>query len=485
MEPLANLRKVRLGKLLKLKKLGVNPYPASFNRSHEISNLKTLPLGKTVSVAGRLMAIRVHGGSAFADILDGTGKIQIWFKKDVLGKTYETIEYFDIGDFLGVRGKLVKTKAGELTVEAVSVIPLAKSLRPLPSRWHGLKDVEARYRQRYVDLILNPEVKDIFAKKTLFWKNIREFLTEKGFFEAETPVLEQIPGGADARPFITRHNVLKIDLYLRISLELHLKRLIVGGYEKVFEIGRVFRNEGIDQEHLQDYTQMEFYWAYADYHDLLEFARTMYQAIIKKTFDTLTTIRHGKKIEWGGNWPKVEYVEIFKSETGIDLLKDPPVSVLRKKAWDLGLSPQTYLGRGRLIDLIHKKIVRPKFIKPTFLVNHPVEVSPLAKRLYANPKVTERIQIMVGGTELGNGWSELNDPIEQKERFEEQKKLQAAGDEEAQMMDEDFIRALEYGMPPTAGFGMSERLFAFLIDKPMREVVFFPTLKPEKREEAE
>lgn len=483
MDPLENLRKVRLQKLENLKKLGINPYPSSFNRSHEISKLKKLPLGEKIWGAGRIMAIRAHGSIIFLDIQDATGKIQVLFSKDKLkAKNNKLIANLDNGDFLGVEGKLIKTQAGELTVKADSVILLAKSLRPLPSRWHGLKDVEARYRQRYVDLILNPEVEEIFAKKTTFWTNMRKFLVDNGFFEVETPILEAIPGGADAKPFITHHNVLKIDLYLRISLELHLKRLIVGGYEKVFEIGRVFRNEGIDPEHLQDYTQMEFYWAYANYEDLLGFVQKMCQEIIKKTFGTLTTTRRGKKIEWGGTWPQVEYIEIFKSETGINLLKDPPISLLRKKAQDLGLAPQPYLGRGRLIDLIHKKIVRPKFEKPTFLVHHPVEVSPLAKRLYQNPKVTERIQIMAGGTELGNGWSELNDPIDQKERFEEQKKLHAAGDEEAQMMDFDFIRALEYGMPPTAGFGMSERLFAFLVDKPMREVVLFPTLKPEKIE---
>lgn len=483
MEPLQNLQKIRLEKLKKLKKIGVNPYPSSVDRSHEILKLKNLKLGTKVSIVGRISAVRTHGALTFADIGDASGKVQVLFSKDKLGPNpYSLVPYLDLGDFLGVEGKLIKTQAGELTVEATSLTILAKSLRPLPSRWHGLKDVEARYRQRYIDLILNPEVKEIFAKKTTFWTNMRKFLVDNGFFEVETPILEAIPGGADAKPFITHHNVLKIDLYLRISLELHLKRLIVGGYEKVFEIGRVFRNEGIDLEHLQDYTQMEFYWAYANYEDLLGFVQKMCQEIIKKTFGTLTTTRRGKKIDWGGTWPQVEYAEIFKSEAGIDLLKDPPIALLRKKAQDLGLSPQSYLGKGRLIDLIHKKTVRPKFVNPTFLIHHPVEVSPLAKRLAKNPKVTERIQIMAGGTELGNGWSELNDPIEQKERFLEQAKLHAAGDEEAQMTDLDFVRALEYGMPPTAGFGLSERLFAFLVDKPMREVVFFPTLKPERIE---
>lgn len=479
MEPLENLRKARLKKLESLKKLGVDPFPAKTTKKHKVADcLKSL--GKNVETAGRIMALRTHGGLTFADLTDETGKIQLLFSKDKLRPTsYSLLTYLDIGDFLEVSGKVGKTQAGEVTIFVEDFKILAKSIRPLPSKWYGLKDVEERFRKRYLDLIFNPEIKNIFILKTKFWENVRNYLKGAGFLEVETPALEQIPGGADAAPFVTHHAALDLDLYLRISLELHLKRLIVAGFEKIFELGRVFRNEGIDAEHLQDYTQMEFYWAFADYWDLMDFIRNFYKTVIKQTFGTLKFKFEGTVVDWGKEWNKIDYFQIFKTETGLDLEKVTEKD-LRGYAVKIGAQPPEFYGKGRLIDLIYKKKIRPKLIQPAFLVNHPVEISPLAKKLEKNPRKAQRFQVMAFGSELGNGFSELNDPIDQSQRFLEQQKLRAKGDEEAQMADWDFVEALEYGMPPTAGFGLSERLFAKLVGKPMREVVFFPTVRPKK-----
>lgn len=477
--PVSQLRKIRIEKLEKLKKLGINPYPSSCKRTHLISQVPKL-IGKKVAVAGRIMAIRAHGGIQFFDLRDETGKIQLVFKKDKLAKKdQEIISLLDIGDFLAVEGEVFKTKAGEISILVENFQLLTKAIRPLPSSWYDLKDVEKRLRQRYLDLIMHPEVKELFAKKTKFWRAIREYLTKHGFQEVETPVLEAVPGGADARPFVTHHNALDTDFYLRISLELHLKRLIVGGYEKIFEIGRVFRNEGIDAEHLQDYTQMEFYWAYADYKDLMNFLEDFYKYVVKETTGGLVTVRKGRKINWGKKWQKIDYCQLFEEKTGIDPLKASKEELF-EMAKRLKLAPEKFLGKGRLIDLIYKKTIRPELINPAFLINLPIEVSPLAKRLPQNPQLTERLLVVAGGTELGNGFSELNDPLDQDKRFKEQQKLRDSGDEEAQMYDKDFVVALEYGMPPTAGFGLSERLFAFLMDKPIRECVFFPLMRRDK-----
>ncbi|MCL4353055.1 lysine--tRNA ligase [Patescibacteria group bacterium] len=470
-----NLKEIRLEKLKKLRELGINPYPPSFDKKQTIADcLKSS--GKTVKTAGRIFSYREHGNIAFADLKDDSGKIQIFFQKKLLGETFKNLKLLDIGDYIGVEGEVVKTTAGEISISPISFTLLTKSLLPLPSEWFGLKDIETRLRKRYLDLLFNPDLKDIFRKKAVFWQSIRKYLVEKGFLEVENPALEPIPGGADARPFITHHNALDIDLYLRISLELYQKRLLVGGYEKVFEIGKVFRNEGVDSEHLQDYTQMEFYWAYANYEDLMIMLEDMYKKVTKETFGTLKIKSQGQEIDWGRKWEKVDYFEAFKKATGIDL-NDVSKEELLKKARELRLSPEENLGKGRLIDLIYKKRVRPFIIQPTFLINHPVEVSPLAKRDPKNPNKVQRLQILAYGSELGNGFSELNDPIDQRKRFEEQARLRKAGDEEAQMMDTDFVEALEYGMPPAAGFGLSERLFAFLVDMPMREAVFFPPLR--------
>lgn len=478
---LEDLIKERLKKLAELKKLGIDPYPPRVRRTHEIGALLKSFAGlsksrKSVSVAGRVMGLRAQGGLIFADLKDQNGAIQLVIKKDTL-KDFDVFKgNLDIGDFLEASGKVFKTERGEKSIEVVSLKLIVKSLRPLPSGWHGLEDIETRLRQRYLDLIANPELKDLFQKKTVFWETFRDLLKIEGFLEVETPILEAVPGGADAEPFITHHNALDTDFYLRISLEIALKKLMVGGFEKVFEIGRIFRNEGIDAEHLQDYTQLEFYWAFHDYNDAMELTEKLYKTVIKKTLGSLNSVWDGKKINWGARWPKVDYYDVFKKYVGLDLSKASRDD-LYKKAVSAGLKPEANLGRGRLIDLLFKKFCRPNFLEPSFLTDPPVDIEPLAKRLPKDPSRVERFQIMACGTELGKGFSEANDPIDQKERFREQMAMRAAGDKEAQRLDEDFLEALEHGMPPAAGFGVSERLFAILMDKPVRETVFFPLMR--------
>lgn len=479
MEPVNKLRLSRLEKLEKIKKLGINPYPAKSDKKQTIAeSLKSL--GKKIQTAGRIMAIRGHGGSSFMDLEDESGKIQIFFDKSKLPDVNgQLLELLDIGDFIEVAGKVDKTQAGQTTIFAENFGLLTKSLRPIPSTFYGLKDVEIRLRKRYLDLIANPQVKDLFVKKAKFWNSVRQFLIDNKFLEVETPALEIIPGGADATPFITHHNAQNSDYYLRISLELFQKRLLVGGFEKTFEIGKIFRNEGIDTEHLQDYLQMEFYWAYADFEVLVDFIEDYYQFIVSKTIGSTKTVWGKDELDWGRKWPRVDYQDSFKQETGLDLSKKPSLDELLKLAEKVGAKPGKNLGVGRLIDLIYKKTVRPKLIQPSLLINHPVSVSPLAKKNEKNPDTVQRIQVLAAGTEVGNGWSELNDPIDQAQRFQEQQKLRKLGDVEAQMYDQDFVEALEYGMPPAAGFGLSQRLFAVIVDKPIRETVFFPTIKPE------
>lgn len=479
---LEDIIKERQKKLDLLNAAGVPAYPARVKRSlaikEALKHFSALAKSKKkVSIAGRVMSIRDQGNLLFIDCADESGSIQCVLKKDYLLDFKLLKSVLDRGDFISVTGSLFKTKKGERSIEARLATVLAKSLRPLPTEWYGLEDMESRLRERYVDLILHPEVREMFRAKSLFWSSVREFLLTGGFTEVETGVLEAIAGGAEAEPFITHHNALDTDFYLRISLELPLKKLIVGGYESVFEIGRIFRNEGIDREHLQDYTQLEFYWAWHDYNDLMKLTETMYKKIVKKTTGALVTTNQGRKINWGKKWPMVDYVKAFQKANNLDPLT-ASVEDLYAKAVALGISPEKNLGVGRLVDLIYKKTVRPYLIQPCFLVNPPVFIEPLAKRSSKDPRVVERIQIVAAGTELGKGFSELNDPRDQRARFEEQMKLREAGDKEAQQLDEDFLTALEYGMPPTAGFGMSERFFAVLMDKPVRETVFFPLMKP-------
>lgn len=484
---LEEIRGERIRKLEALKEAGINPYPATTSRRFRIADVISdfagyEASGEEMAVAGRVMAHREQGAIAFADLHDESGKIQLILKSDALAGASKTVFLnLDIGDIIEARGKAVTTKRGEKSVEVASLVMLTKTLLPLPDKWHGLVDIEERLRRRYLDLIMNPEEREVFVKKSKFWQATREFLLKEGFLEVETPTLEHIPGGADAEPFVTHHNALDVDFYLRISMELHLKRLIVGGYEKIFEIGRIFRNEGIDREHLQDYTFMEFYWAYANYEMAMELIYRMYQHVIQATLGSLKHPWQGHVIDWSGIWPKISYYEVFKEKTGIDLSSATELE-LRRYAENQGIDVQNHPGRGRLIDVVFKKMVRPSLIQPSFLILPPVDIEPLAKRYPADPGRVERFQVVACGSELGKGFSELNDPVDQRARFEEQESLRKEGDPEAQRMDTDYVEALEYGMPPTAGWGHSERLFAMLIDRPVREAQFFPLMRPRKHD---
>jgi lysyl-tRNA synthetase class 2 len=455
---LEEIRKIRLEKLAKLKSLGINPYPAKFSRSY-ISISEARHKREDVSVVGRLWRLREHGNVIFADLRDSSGQIQLLFQKNSLTEKFPLLKLYDMGDFIGVTGKVVTTQAGEITIDVSYFELLSKSLRPLPDDWHGLKDEEERFRRRYLDLLLDENLKSLFLKKSVFWNSMRRFLQAKGFVEVETPVLENTFGGADAAPFITHHNALDIDLYLRISMgELWQKRLMVAGFEKTFEIGRQFRNEGLSREHLQDYTQMEFYWAYANFEDSMGLAEEMYRHVARETFGKLEFDIYGHHVDLAKPWEKIDYSKTILEKTGTDISR---------------------MVNGREIDDLWKQ-VRKDITGPVFLVGHPVSVSPLAKRQSDNPGYVERYQVIIAGSELGNGYSELNDPVDQAERFRHQQELRDKGDAEAQMNDQDFVEALEYGMPPVSGFGVSERLFSFLADKTSRECVLFPLLKPEK-----
>lgn len=491
----SNERSVRLEKVSQLQEAGIDPYPPNAKRSHEVSEVKAsfdvLSSKETaVSITGRLRLLRRQGGSTFAQIEDESGSIQLFFNKKLIGEEeYKLLKLIDVADFLSVEGVPFLTKTEEQTIKVSSFTLLTKAIRPLPDKFHGLKDEEYRYRHRYVDLIVNKDVKELFRKRSLFVQSLREFMHSKNFLEVETPVLENIPGGAEAEPFITHHNTLDIDLYLRISLELHLKRLMVGGYERIFEIGKVFRNEGMSTQHLQEFTMIEFYWAYANNDQLMDLVEEMYKTIIEKTFGTLQITYKEHTLDFAANWPRLDYRTLFQEKSGIDLTKVKTADALKKEIKDKGIKIKIdpTAGYGRLVDQVYKKLVRPSLIQPCFLTNHPVEISPLSKRDPQDPTIVQRHQVLLVGSELGNGFSELNDPIDQKSRFEDQMKLREAGDMEAQMIDMEYVQALEHGMPPTAGFGVGiDRLFSILTNQDsIRDVVFFPTMKPEHKEDEE
>jgi lysyl-tRNA synthetase, class II len=474
---LDEIRQVRLQKLAKLKEQGINPYPGKFSESSVLISQARQSLGDSVSVSGRIWRWREHGNVVFADLRDSSGQIQLLFQKKNLADRFSLLKLLDMGDILGVTGLIVNTQAGEITVDVVSFQLLSKSLRPLPDDWHGLKDEEARFRQRYLDLMFHPELTQLFRQKAVFWQSMRDFLIHKGFLEVETPVLENTAGGADANPFITHHDALDINLYLRISMgELWQKRLMVAGFDKTFEIGRQFRNEGISREHLQDYTQMEFYWAYANYEDSMKLVEDMYRHVAKAAFGKLKFEIGEHQVDLGQPWPRIDYSDILLEKTGLDI-RTAHIDEIKAKVRELHLPVAVGAARGRLIDSLWKHI-RRTITGPAFLVGHPVEVSPLAKRQADNPGFVERYQVIIAGSELGNGYSELNDPVDQADRFKVQQQMRDTGDVEAQMNDADFVTALEYGMPPVSGFGVSERLFSFLADKSIRETVLFPLLRP-------
>ncbi len=481
MTQIDNIRKIRLKKLEAIKKRGLNPFPAESKKTHSIeqalkSFIQLSRSNKKLVLSGRIMSLREHGGATFLDIQEGASKIQAFLHKDKLGqKDYIFfLENLDIGDIVEIEGILFKTKRGEKTIEVSKLRFLAKSLLPLPEKWHGLQDYEERYRKRYLDLLFNQDLKEVFIKKTKFWKVVREFMEKNGFFEVETPTLEITTGGAEANPFKTHHDDFDIDVYLRISVgELWQKRLMAAGFEKTFEIGRIYRNEGSSPDHLQEFTNMEFYWAYADYEDGMKLTQQLFKEIARQVFGKLKFKSRGFEYDLSKNWKKIGYREEVLSQTGIDVLESSEKEI-KKKLKELAVK---YEGesRARLVDSLWKYY---NIAGTVFLVDHPKFVSPLAKVKEDNPELTERFQVIIAGTEICNGYSELNDPLEQVKRFEVQQKLLEAGEKEAMMPDWEFIEMLEHGMPPTCGLGFGERLFSVLIDKPLREIVLFPLMKP-------
>lgn len=469
----------RLRKLEELRKAGINPYPNKFHKKETCSEALKSKIGSKIRTAGRLMTKRDIGKIIFSILRDGSGDIQIVLQD---GETPKDVidffkKYIDSGDFVGVEGKIFKTKTNQISILVNKMEILSKSILPLPEKFHGLKDEEDRLRKRYLDLVMNSEVKELFIKKALFWATIREFLLKKGFIEVETPILETSAGGASATPFKTHHNALDVDVYLRISMgELWQKKLMVAGYEKTFEIGRQFRNEGMDAEHLQDYTQMEFYWGYANYEDGMELVEEMYKKAAKAVLGGLKFESGEYKIDLGKKWEVYDYEETIKKYTGVEIYKTSEKDI-KKKLEELKVKYDTANNKWRLVDVLWK-YCRKKLSGPGFLTGQPVEVTPLAKRNPKDPRKVQQFQVILGGSEMGNGYSELNDPIDQENRFKEQRKLKESGDAEAHEHDESFVEALKYGMPPTCGFGVSERLFSFLMNKPIRECVIFPLMKP-------
>ncbi|MFZ2621236.1 MAG: lysine--tRNA ligase [Minisyncoccia bacterium] len=483
---MSSLEEIRSGRLLKLeilKKKGINPYPSKVPRDFPIGFLKTnfdaqVGGGSDVSVAGRVMAIRGQGAILFAVLFDGTERIQTIIKKDAL--TEEVFSLFidtvDVGDFISVTGKPALSKTGEQSVMLDSWVMASKSLLPLPEKWHGLQDTDERFRKRYLDFLMNDEARDLITRKAKFWDATRTFLKENDFVEVETPTLEVTTGGAEANPFKTHHDDYDLDVYLRISVgELWQKRLMAGGFPRTFEIGRAYRNEGSSPDHTQEFTNMEFYASFMDYMEGIHFTEELIKYVAKETFGTLDFSTRGYHFSLEGEWPKVSYVDIVKEKIGINVLTAGE-NEMKDKLDELGVK---YEGdnKERLTDTLWK-YCRKQIGGPVWLVDVPKIVSPLAKSKSENKEVTERVQLMLAGSEMTNGFSELNDPVDQKERFEEQEKLLKAGDKEAMMADYEFVEMLEYGMPPTFGFGMGERLFAFLADKPLRELQTFPLMRP-------
>lgn len=472
----------KLDKLNNIREFGMEAYPEKTKRS--MTNAEALAKfeelnEKEITLVGRVRSFRPMGGSTFAHIEDESGKIQLFLNKNNIDEAKYKLfsKNVELGDFVQVTGKIFKTKQEEKTIEVHDWQMLSKNMRPIPTEHFGIKDEEELLRKRYLDLLANPETRELFRKKNVFWQTIRQSLVAEGFLEVQTPVLEHIPGGADAEPFVTHHNALDQDFFMRISLELPLKRLLVGGFERVFEIGRVFRNEGIDREHLQEFDHMEFYWAYSDMEKGMKFAEKLYKEIVLNVLGGYEHENDGEKINWNVDFPVVDYFTEFEKETGINLSSEITVEELKKKADELGIKYEAGYSLGRMIDTIYKKTVRQKLIQPCFLVGHPLEISPLAKTDPQNSKKVLRFQVVAGRSELCNAFGELNDPIEQKKRFEQQMKMREAGDTEAQMFDEDFVEALEIGLPPAFGFGMSERVFSFLMNRSIRETVIFPPMK--------
>ena len=472
---LEEIRNIRLEKLKKLQNLGIDPFPAKFSTATVSISTALTSMGANLSIAGRLTNWREHGNIIFADLQDASGKLQLLFQKNKLGDQFKILKLIDSGDFLGASGEVITTQAGEITLDVSSFTLLTKTLRPLPESWDGLEDMEERYRRRYVDLAINPEAKAMFFRKSKFWAANRKFLNDRGFIEVETPILEHITGGADAQPFVTHHNALDQNFYLRISTELYLKRLVGGGFDKVYTIGPNFRNEGIDDEHLPEYYQVEWYWAYANYRDNMTMLIEMFRYIAKEVYGRTKFTKGDHTFDLADEWTEIDYHQTIKDKLGIDIFAssdDQMFQIVKKH----GVKLDGAINRARLIDNLWK-LVRKSISGPAFLVNEPKFMSPLAKSKPENPELTERFHIIIAGSELGNGYSELNDPIDQLERFREQQTARDAGDAEAQMLDIDFVEMLEYGMPPTSGYAHSERLFWFLEGVSGKEATLFPQLR--------
>jgi lysyl-tRNA synthetase, class II len=495
-QDLNDVMKMRRTKLTQLKEMGTNPFAYEYNRSHTseqiIADFENLE-DKEVSIAGRVMSLRRMGKAAFAHIMDASTRIQIYIRKNEISEEqFEVFKPVDIGDIVGVKGKPTKTKTGEITLFGSEIVLLTKNLRPLPIvkekeedgkkvTYDAFADTESRYRQRYVDLIVNRDVKDVFEKRSRIITSMRRYLDQLGYLEVETPVLQPMYGGASARPFITHHNALDIPLYMRIADELYLKRLIVGGYEGVYEISKDFRNEGIDRTHNPEFTMMELYVAYKDYNYMMDLVEDMVTTIATEVVGS-TTIQYGElEIDLKAPWPRLPLFESIKKYAGRDLYGKSKEELV-KVAKELHVEIETFWESGKILDEIFSEKVEPNLIQPVFITDYPVELSPLAKRHRDDPKLTERFEPYIAGREIGNSFSELNDPIDQRERFEAQVAMKEAGDDEAQMLDDDFLRALEYGMPPTAGLGMGiDRLVMLLTNQAsIRDVIFFPTMRPEK-----
>lgn len=485
-QDLSEILQVRRDKLKRLQEEGKNPYEFTLfdvkQRAQEIvDNFETEYEGKQVSIAGRIMSWRDMGKAAFMDLRDSTGRIQLYVKIDMLGEeAYRNLTAtLDIGDIVGVTGEVFRTRRGEISVKADSMVILSKALLPLPEKYHGLKDTDARYRQRYVDLIVNPEVKDVFVKRSKIITSVREYLDGKNFLEVETPVLHNQAGGAAARPFITHHNTLNIDMYLRIALELHLKRLIVGGFERVYEIGRTFRNEGMDTRHNPEFTMLELYQAFTDFEGMMNLTEDMIRTVAHKVLGTGKVERDGVEIDLDKPFGRISMVEAVQKYAGVDFNQVETLEQARKLADEHHIEYEQRHKKGDILNLFFETYCEDKLVQPTFLTGHPVDISPLAKRNKANPEYTERFELFICGAEYANAFSELNDPIDQRSRFEAQAALKAAGDDEACDVDEDFLTALEYGLPPTGGMGMGiDRLVMLLTGATsIRDVLLFPTMK--------
>lgn len=483
---LKQIMNVRLQKMDALRERGIDPFGHRYESTHHINEIienqeALLASEEEVKIAGRIMAKRGQGKAGFANIVDLSGNIQIYSRQDLIGEDMHWLfKKADIGDIVGIKGKVFITERGELSIQVHEFDPLCKSMRPLPEKFHGLTDVETRYRQRYVDLIMNADVKKTFILRTKIIQAIRHYLDERQFLEVETPVLHTIAGGATARPFITHHNALDIDLYMRIALELHLKRLIVGGMERVYEIGRVFRNEGIDTRHNPEFTLLEIYQAFGDYEDMMDLTENLFRTVATNVLGSAIIKNGDVDVDLETPWRRVSMSDAVKEATGIDYMSDMSDEAFRQAARERGLDIPDDMPRGKVLGELFDEAVEHTLIQPTFITDYPVEISPLARRKVSNPDLTDRFELFIVGREHANAFSELNDPIDQRQRFEEQVEEKAKGDNEAHPMDEDFIQALEYGLPPTGGLGIGiDRMVMLLTGaESIRDVLLFPTMKP-------